>query len=63
MEIIDFLIEAKNGCYVGGGPKVTPFRPNAKDLKYEKYYIMIHMLEGKLLQGKKVCGKITNLSG
>lgn len=36
METIDFLIEAKKACYAGGGPKIIPFRPNAKDLKYEK---------------------------
>lgn len=42
MEIIDFLIEAKKACYAGGGPKITQFRPNAKDLKYEKDNLMYY---------------------
>jgi len=36
VKTLDFLIEAKNGCYAGVGPKISSFRPNAKDLKYEK---------------------------
>lgn len=24
LEILDFLIEAKTGCYAGGGPKISP---------------------------------------
>lgn len=36
MDTLDFLIEAKNACYISNGPKITPFRPDAKDLKYEK---------------------------
>lgn len=42
MEIKKFLIEAKKACYAGGGPRITPFRPNAKDLKYEKDNLMYY---------------------
>jgi len=36
MELKEFLVEGKKACYAGGGPTLTPFRPGAKDLKYEK---------------------------
>ena len=49
-KILDFLITAKRNTYAGHGSEVTPFRPDAHDLKYQKdnlLYMAKYFMEKK----------------
>ena len=54
-KILDFLITAKRNTYAGHGSEVTPFRPDAHDLKYQKDNLlyMDTYLGGKIFHGEE----------